>query len=208
MTEYMLEQRWVTDPEEVIVKVEGGRFSPVSGGTLTTRVVSNLNGSLSKTSDVDTVLSVFSGPYTITKMSDDDEQTVEKDFTIAKFDNAQQNVFGWAYVSFDKEGNVVVDKSGEFVDDVEELEKTAYHFVLKSRASDNDHTNVQTGEMIESIVFTPEKIEKMGLPEGSVPLGWWVGFHIDDKDVWSTVESGERSAFSIHGSGTRKEVTE
>lgn len=126
---------------------------------------------------------------------------------ISKTDKAKQHVFGWAYVSQDKDGNVVIDKSGEFVDDVAEIEKAAYDFVLKSRQGDTDHTNVHSADMIESMVFTAEKIEKMGIPQGVMPLGWWVGFKINDANAWSRVEKGELVMFSIHGKGTRTEVT-
>lgn len=56
------------------------------------------------------------------------------------------------------------------------------------------------------MVFTPEKIEKMGLPAGILPTGWWVGFRVEDDALWDSVKKGERLAFSIHGSGVRKEV--
>lgn len=125
---------------------------------------------------------------------------------IVKTDSAKQHVFGWAYVTHSADGTVNIDKSGDFIDAVEEIEKSAYDFVLNSRQSDADHTNVKGGNLIESIVFTPEKIEKMGLPEGSVPLGWWLGFHIEDEATWSRVAKGELAAFSIHGQGTRTKV--
>lgn len=126
---------------------------------------------------------------------------------ISKIDKAQQNVFGWAYISHDREGNVNVDKSGDFIDTIEELEKSAYDFVLSSRNGDQGHTNVKISTMIESVVFTPEKIEKMGLPAGSVPNGWWIGFHVEDAATWERVEKGELTAFSIHGSGVRSKVS-
>jgi hypothetical protein len=131
---------------------------------------------------------------------------IEAHGEIAKADKAKKNVFGWAYVTHDVNGEVVIDKSGEFVDDYEEIEKAAYQFVIKSRNGDADHTNVKASTMIESMVFTPEKIEKMGIPEGVLPSGWWVGFHVEDDALWDSVEKGERVAFSIHGTGVRKEV--
>lgn len=126
---------------------------------------------------------------------------------IVKTDPDQRVVFGWAYVVKDAEGQQVVDKSGDFVDSeqIEEFAKSAYDYVLKSRAADADHTNVKGGEMVESIVFTPEKIEKMGLPLGT-PLGWWVGYKIDDEATWQRVKKGELKSFSIHGQGTRTKV--
>lgn len=127
---------------------------------------------------------------------------------IVKTDPARQHVFGWAYVTHDVGGEVNVDKSGDFVDTVEEIEKSAYDFVLKSRKGDADHTNVHGADMIESVVFTPEKIEKMGIPEGTVPLGWWVGFHVNDADTWARVERKELTSFSVHGKGTRAKIAE
>lgn len=163
-------------------------------------------------------LMIFENPYAVFEVireegdpegpgfgddDDEDRSEVDKSYEVVKFDNDKRNVFGWAYVSHDRDGNVIVDKSGEFIDDVEELESAAYDFVLKSRQTDADHKSETVGTMVESIVFTPEKIEKMGIPQGVMPLGWWVGFHIDDDEVWKSVRNGDRRAFSIHGTGTR-----
>lgn len=139
--------------------------------------------------------------------TDDDVVSLVADGEIIKTDPERQIVFGWAYVVKDAQGEQVVDKSGDFVDEVEEIEKSAYDYVLRSRASDADHTNVQGGSMVESIVFTPEKIEKMGLPPNSIPLGWWVGYKIEDARTWERVKKGELRSFSIHGQGTRTKVS-
>lgn len=133
-----------------------------------------------------------------------DEVTLSADGAIAKADEERQMIFGWAYVTHNKDGEINVDKSGDFIDQVEEIEKSAYDFVLHSRSGDFDHTNLKSAEMVESMVFTPEKIEKMGLPAGSVPLGWWIGFHFADKNDWEIAKT--KKAFSIHGTGTRKSV--
>lgn len=125
---------------------------------------------------------------------------------IVKTDDDERIVFGWAYVAITKSGEVNEDKSGDFIDQIEELEKSAYDYVLRSRQSDADHTNVKGGEMVESIVFTPVKIEKMGIPAGTVPLGWWVGYKIEDDATWDRVKKGELTSFSIHGKGQRKSV--
>lgn len=127
---------------------------------------------------------------------------------IKKIEEDQRLVFGWAYVTHDKNGTVNVDKSGDFVDAVEEIEKSAYDFVLRSRNGDANHDSKVVSTLVESIVFTPEKIEKMGLDTGSVPLGWWVGFKINDDDAWARVKKGELRSFSIGGRGTRKKVEE
>jgi hypothetical protein len=137
-----------------------------------------------------------------------EEGGIEAHGEVSKIDEDRQLVFGWAYVTHDKDGKVSVDKSGEFVDDYEEIEKAAYDFVIRSRAGDADHTNVKGSEMVESMVFTPEKIAKMGIPEGTIPTGWWVGFKVEDAELWKSVKDGKRMAFSIHGKGTRKEIDE
>jgi hypothetical protein len=125
---------------------------------------------------------------------------------ISKADEEHRNLFGWAYVAVDKDGKTVIDKSGDFLDEPEELEKTGYSFVVKARAADLDHTNLKSATMIESMVFTPEKIEKMGIPPGIVPqLAWWVGFHFEDPKDWEIAK--KRPSFSIHGTGTRKSVS-
>lgn len=125
---------------------------------------------------------------------------------IVKSDNESQTVFGWAYVTHNRNGELNIDKSGDFVETVDEIEKTAYDFVLKSRKGDADHTNVHASDLVESIVFTPDKIAKLGLPAGSLPLGWWVGFKVNDAATWDRVKKGELKAFSVHGKGTRKSV--
>lgn len=121
---------------------------------------------------------------------------------ISKTDEEQQIVYGWAYVTHDKDGILKDDKSGDFVDDVEEIAKAAVDFMLHHRASDLDHTNDKGGDVIESMVFTPEKKAAMGIPEGILPNGWWIGVKCNDAQ-WAGYKSG-RTAFSIHGAGTRK----
>jgi hypothetical protein len=138
------------------------------------------------------------------------------DFTVTgeieKVDKERKQVFGWAYVTHDEAGRLNVDKSGEFIDDPEELEKMAYTFVLDSRQGGQNHERIGKdapvikSTMIESMVFTPEKIEAMGLPEGTVPVGWWTGWQIHDDSAWDDVKSGRAKMFSIHGTGSRAKV--
>lgn len=136
---------------------------------------------------------------------------IEAHGLVSKVDTDKQLVFGWAYVSHDTYGNVMVDKSGEFVDDYEELEAAAYDFVLRSRRGGVDHSRDSFGPvvkstMVESMVITPEKCKALGLPAGVLPTGWWVGFRVEDDELWDSVKKGERVSFSIHGTGVRKEV--
>ena len=70
------------------------------------------------------------------------------------------------------------------------------------------HERGGAGILIESIVFTAEKMRVMGIPEGTLPEGWWVGFHITDADVWEKVKDGTYSMFSIEGRARRVPIEE
>lgn len=121
--------------------------------------------------------------------------------TIAKVDDDERLVFGWAYIA--KRGEkIIVDREGDFIEDPEVLAKSAYNFMLKSRQSDVMHTQIPVADMVESIVFTPDKIAKMGLPN-DFPVGWWVGFKVKDESIWKLVKNGDLSMFSIGGRGGR-----
>ena len=65
-------------------------------------------------------------------------------------------------------------------------------------------TELSATKCIESIVFTPEKIEKLGLEPDALPIGWWIGFHVGDDEVWKGVKDGTYRMFSIRGTGTRE----
>ena len=119
----------------------------------------------------------------------------------------QHLAFGWASIAIDKSGEVVVDRQGDFIDRVEELEKAAYDYVVNSREAGQNHLRTGVGTLVESMVFTPEKLEKMGLPPDALPQGWWLGFRVSDPEVWKGVKDGTYPMFSVHGVGRREAVT-
>lgn len=127
---------------------------------------------------------------------------------IAKVDTDKRQVFGWASVT-EINGKPVVDLQNDVLETYE-LEKAAYDYVLNSRVGGEMHRRVgksspkQVGSLIESMVITPEKIEKMGLPPDT-PRGWWIGFKVQDEEVWQNVKKGKYAGFSIHGLGKRLE---
>lgn len=130
---------------------------------------------------------------------------VGKEFGIAKVDEFQNLVFGWASVSITKDGKTVVDSQEDIIEP-DELETAAYAFNLQFRKTGEMHQGEAKGELVESFVVTPEKLEKMGLPRDALPIGWWVGFHIPDDEVFAKVRSGAYSMFSIQGRAIREEV--
>ena len=119
----------------------------------------------------------------------------------------KKQVFGWANVAEDEQVNVIEDFQGDTIT-AEELEKTAYDYVLQFRDTGEKHDPAlrKKGKMIESIVFTKEKIQALGLPENSLPCGWWVGFQITDDDTWQKIKSGQYHMFSIEGTAQREEM--
>ena len=129
---------------------------------------------------------------------------------ICKVDEERQQVFGWCSVSHIN-GEEVVDTQDDIMP-IDEVEKAAYRYVIESRKGGDMHKRIgksaplQTATMIESFVVTPEKLEKMGLPSDSLPLGWWIGLQVDDPEQWAKVKNKERVGFSVHGTGTRQVV--
>jgi len=132
------------------------------------------------------------------------------DFTadIVKVDSEKRRVFGWAYVAQDSEGRIQIDKQGDFIDDPEELEKAAYEFVVESRRGDAMHFKRGVAELIESFVFTPEKMAALGVVQKSaVPqLAWWIGMQVNDDETWELVKDETFKGFSIGGGGNREKA--
>lgn len=123
---------------------------------------------------------------------------------VVKVDSDQRLVFGWANVAIRKDGEVVTDSHDDQIDP-EDLERAAYLFTLEFREMNERHREVTKGRLIESFVVTPQKLESMGLAKDALPQGWWVGFYVEDDDVWEKVKKGEYSMFSIEGSASRVE---
>ena len=128
----------------------------------------------------------------------------EPTMKVCKVDEEEQLVFGWASVSADESGRMVVDHDGEVIEPAE-LEEAAYDFVLEAREAGQMHKGDSIGRMVESLVMTPEKAAAMGLDVP--PLnGWWVGMKIDDADAFEKIKNGTYSMFSIQGTCEPEEV--
>ena len=123
--------------------------------------------------------------------------------TIVKLDEEKRLVFGWASIIKDVYGKVLLDRQEDFIDSEDELEKSAYDYVLKSRDGGEMHIRKGVSTMIESVVLSEEKQKALGIPAGVVPIGWWVGFKVTDARVWGEVKKGGYIGFSVHGTGKR-----
>ena len=128
-------------------------------------------------------------------------------FKIAKTDEDKQYIFGWAQVAETADGRVIEDYQNDIVD-IADLEEAAYNHVLNFRSSGEKHNPQlrEKGRLIESCVFTKEKQEAIGIPPGTVPQGWWVGYYIEDSNAWQKVKSGEYKMFSVEGTGLRETI--
>lgn len=127
------------------------------------------------------------------------------DYQVAKSDDAQQTVFGWANIAISKSGEQTLDAHLDLIDSAD-LEAAAYDFMLNARVSGEDHLGDVDATCVESIVFTKEKAAAMGIPEGILPeAGWWVGFHIPERASYDRARDG-KSMFSIEGTAIREPI--
>lgn len=121
-------------------------------------------------------------------------------FEIKKIDEDQHLVFGWASV-WTAGGEYVVDKQDDIIPP-DEGEKAAYDFVLNSRSQGDMHERMGVGRCVESMVFTKQKQDALGVDLGME--GWWIGFFVDCPETWSLIKSGARPEFSVGGKATRE----
>lgn len=135
------------------------------------------------------------------------ESTKENNYTITKMDDDKRLVFGWASISFTADGEQLEDLQHDIINP-EDLEEAVYEYVLNFRDTGEEHRPHlrKKGKLVESCVFTAEKQKAMGLPEGILPVGWWIGFKIEDDEAWEKVKNGTYRMFSIEGRAQRVPV--
>ena len=131
----------------------------------------------------------------------------ESEYTIVKTDDDKRLVFGWASISITADGEQLEDLQHDMIDP-EDLEEAVYEYVLKFRDTGEEHRPHlrKKGKLVESCVFTVEKQKAMGIPEGTLPVGWWIGFKIEDDEAWELVKNGTYKMFSIEGKAQRVPV--
>lgn len=132
-------------------------------------------------------------------------EKVHGTFKIHKADEDKHLAFGWANVAVRDDGEQIQDLQGDVIDP-EVLEDAAYRFVLMYREGGEMHERGDCAVLVESVMFTKEKMTAMGIPEGTVPEGWWIGFLVTDEEVWQKVKNGEYPMFSIEGEAVRTEI--
>lgn len=145
-------------------------------------------------------------------------------FEIVKLVPDQYLIFGYANVSISKSTSAAT--GGEQFYDLqldsvppEELEKGAYDYVLQAREADEMHKGGVKGMLVESMVFTPDKLERFATDPttGQVnqadlmvlkqlfPCRWWVGFKVSP-DSFEKVRAGKLRMLSIAGEADREDA--
>lgn len=131
--------------------------------------------------------------------------SVSEPFTISKVAEEERLVFGFANVAFSTDGRQITDLQGDLID-VDDLEKAAYAFMLEHQSAGEMHRGEPVGRVIESVVFTPEKLTAMGLVATDVKKAytgrWWIGVKLAP-EAFAKVKSGQYRMFSIQGSAHR-----
>ena len=133
------------------------------------------------------------------------DNVIKGKFKIMKSDDDKMLAFGWANVSMRVDGELIEDWQGDIIEP-EELEAAAYEYVRLYGDGGEMHERGGVTVLIESVVFTEEKMQVMGIPAGTLPIGWWIGFKVTDEDVWKKVKDGTYPMFSIEGEAERVEV--
>lgn len=123
-------------------------------------------------------------------------------FDINKAREDECLVSGWANVAIGTDGEPPLDWQDDIIAP-ETLEKAAINFMLDFRASGEMHQGSSVGTVVESIVFTKEKQRVLGIPEGTVPEGWFITVKVHDPAVFAKVKDGTYRMFSIQGNAKR-----
>lgn len=143
----------------------------------------------------------------VIEKSEGDLVPVSMHVSIEKQDEIRGLVFGWAKWSEDPEnrGYLLTDTQGDVITP-EDLEDSAYEYVLTSRDAGEMHVTKGAATLVESFMVTPEKLHQMGLEADALPIGWWVGYKVHDEDVRKRIADGTYTGFSVEGLAVREPV--
>lgn len=125
--------------------------------------------------------------------------------TLQKVDHSQQVVFGWAGQYLDELGEPLEDLQGDIIEPAE-IERASYEYMLKSRESGVMHEGHTVGNIVASLVTTPDVVKAFFGPDVHVPVGWLIGVKYSDSKVFKRVVDGELQMFSIQGRADSVEI--
>ena len=133
------------------------------------------------------------------------QKNITTTFKIAKANDSEGLVSGWANVAINADGSLPLDWQDDIIRP-ETLEKAAINFMMDYRGSGEMHEGDSKGIVVESIVFTKAKQQAIGIPEGIVPEGWFITVKVLDPVVFEQVKNGTYKMFSIQGHAKRVEL--
>ena len=122
---------------------------------------------------------------------------------IRKLDHERQRIFGLASVLTKRDGSPLVDLQDDVIE-IQDMEDGWYGYVRESGALNFLHEGPVRGHLIEAMLFTPEKLRVLGLPEASLPLCAWAGYDIPDPADWALVKAHRYFMYSIQGEALRE----
>lgn len=125
------------------------------------------------------------------------DETIVQINRVQKMNDDKRQVFGFFSV-IEANGVPVIDSQGDVMLS-SDLENAVYKYVKVSRMGDDRHDGRCKAVMIESMYFSKEKQEALGIDLGLV--GWWGGFEVTDEVMWAKIKAGEYESFSIGGAG-------
>jgi len=118
----------------------------------------------------------------------------------AEVDEDRQFVAGWASV-VSVDGKPVIDTEGDTMTEAD-LVESAEEFMRSYRRGKKSHQgDADKVEFVQSVVFTEEVQDAMGIDLGFV--GWWLGGYVRDDELWQDVRAGTFRGFSVGGSAVR-----
>ena len=128
---------------------------------------------------------------------------------IIKADQAQGLVTGWVSVVATPDGTPIIDSDDDVIP-AEELEIAVQKAMVArgtgAGAVGDMHVPELSGagDLVETMVFTPEKYDALGIPRG--PMGWVATFKVDPKSqLFADIASGKRAELSLEGSAATAE---
>lgn len=116
---------------------------------------------------------------------------------VQKANDDLRQVFGFFSV-VETDGIPVIDSQGDVIV-AADIEKAIYRYVKFSGMGDDRHDTRCKAKLIESMWFSKEKQDALGIDLGFV--GWWGGFEVHDDAMWAKIKTGEYESFSIGGAG-------
>ena len=187
-----------------IVRLHGTNYIADGHDRLSARLLAGKKNAKVRLHDIDNPVD----PEAVKKWDEARTPAFEIPFEIKKVDPDQRMIFGWASI-VTKDGRLVVDHQNDVIS-TDELEKAFYDYVLYSRGQGHMHSKMGVGRLIECMMFTKQKQDVLKIvvrdEDGDQIEGAWVGYYVDDDDVWAAHKRHELPAFSIGGAAVPIEM--